>query len=206
MLRLSGPICLMMFVSLPEISAANILFRGARRLRKVIGKSDLLSQSEIDHVGMSVADIAYEALIKPVADKPSGSCCRAVPGSPSANIPAADQAIKAFMTLCTALVHGIFYSFFESSPLVFPVMYHFNLSESSLPFLTVVVALLICVPSYCGYYYYKVELQVKKTRFGPPEQRLIHGLIATFFVLAGLFVFGELSRSQYLRTNKSADN
>jgi len=205
-LGLSGPICLMMFVSLPEISAANILLRGARRLPKVTGKSDLLSQSEIDHVGMSVADIAYEALIKPVADKPSGSCSRTVPGSPFANIPAADQAIKAFMTLYTALVYGIFYSFFESSPLVFPVMYHFNLSESSLPFLTVVVALLIRVPSYCGYYYYKVELQVKKTRFGPPEQRLIHGLIATFFVLAGLFVFGELSRSQYLRTNKSADN
>jgi MFS transporter, DHA1 family, multidrug resistance protein len=85
-------------------------------------------------------------------------------------------------------------------------MYGFNLGESSLPFLSVVVALLLCVPSYCGYYYYIVEPQVEKSGFGPPEQRLIPGLIATFFVPAGLFVFGELSRVPHFCTNESTAN
>jgi DHA1 family multidrug resistance protein-like MFS transporter len=70
-------------------------------------------------------------------------------------------------------------------------MYGFNLGASSLPFLSVIVALFICVPAYCGYYYYKIEPQVKKSGFGPPEQRLIPGLI-TFCVPAGLFLFGGL--------------
>jgi MFS transporter, DHA1 family, multidrug resistance protein len=65
MLWLSGPICLMMVLSLPETSSANILLRRARRLRKATGKDNILSQSEIDQVGMSPNDVAYEALIKP---------------------------------------------------------------------------------------------------------------------------------------------
>ena len=68
-------------------------------------------------------------------------------------------------------------------------MYGFNLGESSLPFLSVVVAPFICMPSYCGYYYYVAELQVKKSGFGASEQRLIPGLITTSFVPAGLFIF-----------------
>ncbi|PMD30724.1 multidrug transporter [Hyaloscypha variabilis F] len=170
MLWLSAPICLIMLISLPETSSSNILLRRARRLRKVTGNGNLFAQSEIDQVGMNAGDIAYEALIKPW------------------QINALDPAV-AFTTLYTALVYGIFYSFFEAFPLVFPVLYGFNLGESSLPFPSVVVALLICMPAYCGYYYYVVEPQVKKTGFGLSEQRLIPGLVSAFFVPIGLFVF-----------------
>src|SRR6187402_463250 len=48
MLWLSGPIFLLMFISLPETSAANILLRRARRLRKILDNDKLKSQSEID--------------------------------------------------------------------------------------------------------------------------------------------------------------
>ncbi|KAL5325251.1 hypothetical protein ACEPPN_006375 [Leptodophora sp. 'Broadleaf-Isolate-01'] len=170
-LWLSGPICLMMFVSLPETSAPNILLRRARRLRKLTDKVNLRSQSEIDQAGMTASDVAYDALIKPW------------------QINLLDPAV-AFTTVYTALVYGIFYSFFESFPLVFPVLYGFNLGESQLPFLAVVVSLLICIPLYCYYYYYIVEPRVKISGFGEPEERLIPGLIATFFVPAGLFLFG----------------
>jgi DHA1 family multidrug resistance protein-like MFS transporter len=55
----------MMIFSLPETSTANILLRRARRLRKITGNNNFLSQSEIDQAGMSAGDVAYEALIKP---------------------------------------------------------------------------------------------------------------------------------------------
>lgn len=70
-------------------------------------------------------------------------------------------------------------------------MYGFNLGESQLPFLAVVVSLLICIPLYSYYYYYIVEPRVNISGFGPPEERLIPGLMATFFVPAGLFLFGK---------------
>jgi MFS transporter, DHA1 family, multidrug resistance protein len=82
-------------------------------------------------------------------------------------------------------------------------MYGFNLGESSLQFLSVVVALFICMLSYCGYYYYVVEPQVKKSGFGAPEQCLISGLITTFFVPAGLFDFGGWLRSQDLHIDEA---
>ncbi|PVH76284.1 major facilitator superfamily transporter [Cadophora sp. DSE1049] len=173
-LWLSGPICFMMFISLPETSASNILLRRARRLRKLTNKPILRSQSEIDQADMTAGDVAYDALIKPW------------------QINLLDPAV-AFTTVYTALVYGIFYSFFESFPLVFPVMYGFNLGESQLPFLAVVVSLLVCIPPYCYYYYYIVEPRVKISGFGLPEERLIPGLIATFFVPAGLFLFAWTS-------------
>ncbi|KAH7372210.1 major facilitator superfamily domain-containing protein [Cadophora sp. MPI-SDFR-AT-0126] len=173
-LWLSGPICLMMFISLPETSASNILLRRARRLRKLTNRPNLRSQSEIDQADMTAGDVAYDALIKPW------------------QINLLDPAV-AFTTVYTALVYGIFYSFFESFPLVFPVIYGFNLGESQLPFLAVVVSLLFCIPPYCYYYYYIVEPRVKISGFGPPEERLIPGLIATFFVPAGLFLFAWTS-------------
>ncbi|KAE8442608.1 hypothetical protein EG329_003031 [Mollisiaceae sp. DMI_Dod_QoI] len=170
MLWLTAPIWLLMFILLPETSAANILLRRAHRLRKLTGRKDFKSQSEIDQADMTARDIAFDALIKPW------------------QINLLDPAV-AFTTIYTALVYGIFYSYFESFPLVFPVMYGFDLGESNLPFLSVVVSLLICVPLYCWYYLYIVEPRVKLNGFGPPEERLIPGLIATFFVPAGLFVF-----------------
>lgn len=108
----------------------------------------------------------------------------------------ADQSSKtniwtqAFTTVYTALVYGVFYSFFESFPLVYIGMYNFNLGQASLPFLAVLVALLACMPAYFAYYYYIVEKRVKKIGFGPPEERLIPGLVATFFIPIGLFIFG----------------
>lgn len=55
----------MMFISLPETSASNILLRRARRLRMLTGRVNLKSQSEIDQEGMTARDVAYDALIKP---------------------------------------------------------------------------------------------------------------------------------------------
>lgn len=84
--------------------------------------------------------------------------------------------------------------------MVFPVMYGFNLGESSPPFLSVIVALFLCVPLYCSYYYYIVEPRVLRNGFGPPEERLIPWLVTTLFIPAGLFLFGEPQHSLPCRT------
>lgn len=65
MLWLSGPICVLMFVSLPETSGANILLLRARRLRALTGKTNLRSQSEIDQENMSASEVTFDALVKP---------------------------------------------------------------------------------------------------------------------------------------------
>jgi MFS transporter, DHA1 family, multidrug resistance protein len=55
-----------MIIALPETSATNILLRRAHRLRKITGKTNLQSQSEIDQAPMTPSEVAFEALIKPL--------------------------------------------------------------------------------------------------------------------------------------------
>jgi MFS transporter, DHA1 family, multidrug resistance protein len=62
----SAPIFIMMFISMPETSASNILLRRAQRLRKLTGNPNLKSQGEIDQGQMSFSKVAVEQMWKPV--------------------------------------------------------------------------------------------------------------------------------------------
>lgn len=62
----SAPIFVLMFLSMPETSAANILLRRAQRLRKLTGNPNLKSQGEIDQGNTSFTTIAAEAMWKPI--------------------------------------------------------------------------------------------------------------------------------------------
>lgn len=173
LLWIGGPVLLMLFVSLPETSHANILLRRAHRLRKITGRTDLKSQSEIDQQHMTAREVASDALIKPW------------------EINALDPAVL-FTTVYTSLVYGIFYSFFESFPLVYPKDYGFNLGETGLPFLGVMVGLIVALPLYCGYFFWHAEpLMLSQPGFGPPESRLVPGIFAAFIMPIGLFLFGK---------------
>lgn len=63
---MTAPILVLFFVAVPETSAPNILRRRAQRLRKLTGRADLRSQSEIDQANLSVSSVVWDALIKPV--------------------------------------------------------------------------------------------------------------------------------------------
>jgi len=171
MLWMNGPVFLSLFFFLPETSSANILLRRAQRLRKLTGNPHLKSQSEIDQSNLTPRDITIEALWRPF------------------QLVLLDPAI-AFTAIYTALIYGIFYSFFEAFPLVYNVMYHFNLGELGLTFLSVTVGVILSVVWYWYYIYYHVEPRIKSEGLGAPELRLRPALFVTFFVPAGLFIFG----------------
>ncbi|CZR50664.1 related to FLR1-Putative H+ antiporter regulated by yAP-1 and involved in multidrug resistance [Phialocephala subalpina] len=176
MLWLSGPVFLLMFFSLPETSAATILLQRARRLRKSLDKANLKSQSEIDQAHMTAKERAFDALIKPW------------------EINALDPAVL-FSTFYTSLLYGIFYSFFESTPEVFPKLYHFNLGESGLPYLSALVAILVIGPTYAAYWHYTVERPFAKKGFGTQEDRLVVGLVGSCMIPVGLFLYAWTARA-----------
>ncbi|KZF19195.1 benomyl/methotrexate resistance protein [Xylona heveae TC161] len=174
-LWLSGPIFILLFVALPETSTPNILLRRARRLRKLTGDSRLKSQSEIDQGNTKVHDVVIDSLWKPL------------------QIAALDPAI-AFADFYTSLVYAIYYSFFEVFPLVFPVMYNFNLGEQGLAFLSITVSVSLAVMAYFVYLYWWVEPEIKAKGLQAPEKRLVPALYAAFFLPVGLFMFGWTAR------------
>jgi DHA1 family multidrug resistance protein-like MFS transporter len=172
LLWLAGPIWVLMFFGLPETSPSNILLRKARRLRKLTGDERLKSQSEIDQANINVLDLVKENLLRPN------------------QMMILDPAVG-FTAVYTALVYGIYYSFFEAFPLVYIGMYGFNLGVMGLAFLSITVGVVIAITCYWSYVYWKVEPEIREHGLGAPERRLIPALVAAFLCPIGLFLFGK---------------
>lgn len=171
MLWMNGPIFLSLFFFLPETSSSNILLRRAKRLRLRTGNSRFQAQSEIDQANLTSRDVAIDALVRPF------------------QLMLMDPSI-AFTAIYTAIIYGIFYSFFEAFPLVYEAMYHFNLGELGLTFLSVTVGVIISIAAYWYYVYNIVEREIRAHGLGAPERRLLPALIVSWFVPIGLFLFG----------------
>ncbi|RDL33792.1 Multidrug transporter [Venustampulla echinocandica] len=166
----AGPVFLLMFLLLPETSTPNILLRRAQRLRKLTGDDRLRSQSEIDQKSLRPTAILVDAVIKPM------------------EITIKDPAIL-FVNLYTAIIYGIYYSFFEVFPLVYPPMYGFSLGMVGVVFLCVLVSCIAGIAIYCGYLHYILIPDIKANGLRAQESRLVPALFACFGPTIGLFVF-----------------
>ncbi|EPE33114.1 MFS general substrate transporter [Glarea lozoyensis ATCC 20868] len=169
-LWMAGPIFLLMFLLLPETSSPNILLRRAARLRKLTGDLRLESQSEIDQKKLSPSAIVVDAIVKPI------------------EITIKDPAIL-FVNVYTAIIYGIYYSFFEAFPVVYPPMYGFSLGMVGVVFTCILVACLIGIAIYCAYLNWILIPDIKKNGLRAQESRLVPALFACFGPTIGLFVF-----------------
>lgn len=161
---------------LPETSSATILLRRADRLRKIHNTNRLMSQSEIDQRNMRVSDVAIDALIKPM------------------EITIKDPAVL-FVQIYTAIIYGIYYSFFEVFPLVYPTDYNMNLGQIGLVFLCIMVSCIIGIAVYASYIHFWLNRRIRRFGFPVNEALLIPALPASFGPLIGLFLFAWTARA-----------
>ncbi|KAM0263366.1 hypothetical protein ACHAQJ_001222 [Trichoderma viride] len=176
MLWFSAPIFILLLCFFPETNPDNILMHRARRLRRISGRTDIKSESETKQSHLSAREVAYFALIKPW------------------EINLLDPSVL-FTTIYISLAYATFYSFFESFPLVYPVIYGFNEGETGLAFMSVIVGLAISIPGYCIYYYFWVEPRVLKHGWGEPEDRLKPAILGAYMIPIGVFIFAWTARS-----------
>jgi DHA1 family multidrug resistance protein-like MFS transporter len=176
MLWMSAPVFILWFICLPETSASNILLRRARRLRKLTGNSKLQAQSEIDLKGLEFSAIATDALIKPI------------------EIMIKDPAVL-FTNVYTSIVYGIYYSFFEAFPLVYPPLYGFSIGLTGVAFTCIIVACVIGILGYFAYLYFYLIPDILKNGLRAQESRLVPALFACFGPTIGLFLFAWTSKA-----------
>ncbi|EXJ94698.1 hypothetical protein A1O1_03095 [Capronia coronata CBS 617.96] len=167
----AAPVFVLMFISMPETSANNILLRRAQRLRKLTGNPNLKSQGEIDQGNLSFSKIAGEQLWKPI------------------EIFIKDPAVF-FTNVYTSLIYGIYYSFFEAFPLVYLGVYGFNIGQLGIVFTCIVAGCVIGIVIYCSYVYWYLEPDIKKNGLRAQEHRLVPALFAVTLMPAGMFWFG----------------
>jgi len=168
---IAGPIFIAWFVSMPETSSGTILLRRARRLRKLTGNDKMLSQSEIDQGTKKFSTVTYEALIVPLL------------------MTVQDPAIL-FAHVYTALIYGVYYSFFEAFPLVYIDIYHFSIGTLGVAFLCMTVACILGLITYCSYVYWYLEPDIMKNGMRAQEHRLVPALIAVWALPISMFWFG----------------
>lgn len=174
----ASPVFLAMFFFLPETSTPNILYRRAQRLRKLTGDKRFMSQSEIDQRDMKTSAVLVDALIKPL------------------EITLKDPAIL-FVQIYTAIIYGIYYSFFEVFPLVYPVYYGMSPGQIGLVFLCVLVACILGISIYISYIYFYMNPRILAKGWPVQEDRLIPALIASFGPTIGLFIFAWTAAPQF---------
>ncbi|CZR59550.1 related to FLR1-Putative H+ antiporter regulated by yAP-1 and involved in multidrug resistance [Phialocephala subalpina] len=175
-LWLSGPVFIFWFFFLPETSADTILLYRARRLRKMTNNSNLQSNSEIKRRHLTFRQIAADAIIKPF------------------EIMFKDPAVL-FTNVYTALIYGIYYSFFEAFALVYGPIYGFNLGLTGVAFLTVIIGALITGTCFVCLLHFVVIPQMKVKGPGKQEDVLMPSLIMVIGPPIGLFLFGWTARS-----------
>ncbi|KAJ4374243.1 hypothetical protein N0V83_002984 [Neocucurbitaria cava] len=172
---IAGPFYLMMVTLMPESSGPTILYYKAKRLREETGNQNLMSDSERKQHNLHVGSLLFDALIKPW------------------EINALDPAIL-FTTVYMGLCYGAYYSFFESLPLVYPVMYHFNAESTSLIFLAIAPACVLAFTTHVLYLKYRVFPRLTNGTFGELENHLLPGLVASPLIAIGLFLFAWTAR------------
>jgi DHA1 family multidrug resistance protein-like MFS transporter len=145
--RLYTAVLVSLFLLLPETSAAKILYKRAKRLRKFTGNHRLRSQSEIDTAEHTVKD---HMLVLAGAFTLTFS-----------------EPIVFFTDLYTALLYVVLFIWFESFPLVFAAFYVFDEGQQGLVFLGIFVGGVITVPCYLLWVKYGVIPRFTKPDFEP---------------------------------------
>lgn len=188
-LWLAGPTWVIMMLLLPETSTPNILLRRAKRLRarqaregNAATASQLVAQSEIDQAKLTTSDIIRENLWRPF------------------QINILDPSV-AFTSIYIGLIYGIYYSFFESFPLVYGQGipgsvtrgYGMNLGQQGLIFLSIAIGVAVSVAIYIYYLHFHanpaLRAQLAQGKMIAPEGRLLIGLPASLFAPIALFWF-----------------
>lgn len=162
---LCAPILVSGLISLPETNTVTILYQRAERLRRRTGNLKLRTQDELDRQDITPRDILISALVKP------------------AEIMLKDYAIL-YTNVCTSLTYGIYYSFFECFPLVYMPMYGFNMGETGLVFLSIIIGCVLGMTICFAYVNWRLIPRMMAHPQGffglPPKWRLRPALSSVF--------------------------
>ncbi|GAA6064616.1 hypothetical protein JCM10212_006570 [Sporobolomyces blumeae] len=172
LLWLSGFSLVLFTFVLPETYGPNILYRRARRLRKLTGNNLIMTREELDaqdspgvlKSGATTIARAFQLFMEPSV---------------------------LFANIYIGLVYAIFYLWFEAFPIVYAEKRGFSLLPSTLPFLAFYVTGAITFLVYVLYTKYSYNPRMIESDMKlAPEVRLELALYGSIFIPIALFMFG----------------
>ncbi|RDW76310.1 MFS transporter [Aspergillus mulundensis] len=156
-----------LFFLLPETYGPNILYRRARRLRRIT-EQPFYCEAELELETITSTEMLFEALVRPF------QLCFLEP-------------IVLVMNIYISLVYGILYIWFEAFPIVFQEIHGFNPGESGMSFLGIITGTLVfAIPGYFSWKYFHQSQQKVPT----PESQLPPAIVGSICLPVSLFWFG----------------
>lgn len=168
---LTGIVLVLLIAFLPETNPDTILHRRAVRLRKLTGNDKIRSKYEIEketHT-LKFSDLAKETLWRPI-------------------FIAFFEPMVLLLNIYTAFIYIIVNSWFEAFPIVFEGIYHFNLIENGIVYISSILGAIVGV----GIYLYWME-QISRDPNPTIEKFLKPAMIGSIFLPVGLFIFAWAS-------------
>ncbi|VDC00305.1 unnamed protein product [Peniophora sp. CBMAI 1063] len=171
---LSGSALVLLFFFFPETSPDNILYRRAQRLRQATGDHTLRAQSEIDASQRTARERLTASMVMPIVLNFT-------------------EPIVLVLNIYIGLVYALLYLWFESFPIVFVGIYHFEEQLLGLSYLGIFSGALLSVFPFFAYLRYIVEPRYARGDPAPEERMLIASYAAPVVAIA-LFWFGWSAR------------
>ncbi|KAJ5612042.1 benomyl/methotrexate resistance protein [Penicillium lagena] len=171
---LVGPTYILLIATVPETSGLTILYYRAKRLVEQRGDPAIKSEAQMKKEHLTVNGLLWDALVKPW----------------ELNIK--DPALL-FTTVYFGLIYGIYYTFFESFPIVFSVDYDFKPEITALIYLGAIPAGFLAVALH-SIYIKRVLPRLKDGSFGDLENHLVLGMIFSWLIPGGLFLYAWSAR------------
>ncbi|KAI5460576.1 cycloheximide resistance protein [Mariannaea sp. PMI_226] len=168
---------LLLLFCLPETNADTILLHRAQRIRIRTGSANYQSQSEVKQGSVHLLKVMGQHLTTPF------------------RITVQDPSI-AFINVYTALLYAIYYSYFESFPIVYIGIYGFSIGLMGVAFLSIIVACFIGAIAYVALVWYIYEPYTIANGIGSQEYRLLPGVYASFICPVGVFLFGWTAKEE----------
>ncbi|KAJ3496944.1 hypothetical protein NLG97_g2289 [Lecanicillium saksenae] len=196
---LSALVFVLLFSLLPETAAPTLLYYKARRIRQQTGNPGYKIKGSSD---FSRGSVIRMALVKPFEITIKDPAIAFTNFYVSADTPVLWQQPEPsnyiFLThFCqTSFTYGIYYSFFEVFPLVYPKIYGMGTGDTSAVFLCVLIACILGALWYCLWYRLTTEPRFHQLgTFDVPETFLRPGLLGVFGFPIGLLLFGWAARA-----------
>lgn len=161
---------LLLAFCLPETSAATILYKRAKRLRKALADTTLESEAEIEAKGISKATLVKGMLVLPFQLS-------------------FQEPILFFTNLYLGLVYAILYCWFEAFPLTFIGVYGWSLGVSGLAYIGLLVGAVVSIAGYAIWLRLSTEKAMDNGTM-TPEKRLPAACVGSLFLPICMFYFG----------------
>ncbi|KAK6457376.1 multidrug resistance protein 2 [Scheffersomyces xylosifermentans] len=175
---ISGTCFMVLGWTLPETYSKALLYRKAKRLRRITGNENITSEGEIENSKMTVNELAMDLLVRPFEIT-------------------IIEPVVLLINLYIALVYSVMYLWFEAFPIVFVQVKHFTLIEMGVSYVSIMIGIMIGAAIYIPIIYRAFTKKLLAGTMVAPEVFLPSAIFGAVLMPVGIFIFGWTASPDY---------